>query len=66
MANLRDDYGSLVYGDSNVIMQLFYIMEGKNIIDILLPICKEHAENWLKREQIQVLTRWSTHSLTQE
>lgn len=37
MANLRDDYGSLVYGDSNVIMQLFNIKALEKVMNLALP-----------------------------
>lgn len=37
MANLRDDYGSLVYGDSNVIMQLFNIKALEKVMNLELP-----------------------------
>ncbi len=37
MANMRDDYGSLVYGDANAIMQLFNIKALEKVMDLKLP-----------------------------
>lgn len=55
MANMRDDYGSLVYGDSNALLHLFNIDSLDDICEKKLPYHTAHKKSNYMNEKGEVV-----------